>query len=214
MSHYQGTINWAEVKSAGAGFAIAKATEGTTYVDSKLSTNKAGMRSAGIAVRGFYHFGHPDSSAVTQAKHFVNAVGSFSAGEFAVLDIENAEGQSASVVASYCKDFANEVMSLTGLPKSRVWIYTGRYFWNDQVGRSSIVGDHPLWVASYTSASSPSVPTGWSRWTMWQYTDSESIAGCPSSGVDASKFSGTQAQLEALIGLRTFAEAGNSTAVV
>jgi len=210
VSHYQGNVNWASAKSAGIGFGIAKATEGTTYVDPYFATNRAGMKSAGIRVRGAYHFARPDNDAVTEAKHFVSAVGSFSAGEFAVLDIESAGSQSASSVASYCKTFANEVMSLTGLPKSRMWIYTGKYFWNDQVGGSSVVGDHPLWVASYTSASSPSIPSGWSQWTMWQYTDSESIAGCASSGVDASRFSGTQAQLESLVGLSML----NATAVV
>lgn len=201
VSHYQGTVDWATVQSAGVGFAIAKASEGTAYVDPYFATNWAGMRSAGIAVRGAYHFARPDNDAVTEAKHFVSAVGSFSAGEFAVLDIEQAGSQSASAVAAYCRTFADKVMSLTGLPKSRMWIYTAKYFWNDQVGGSSTVGDHPLWVASYTSASSPSMPSGWTDWTMWQYTDSESIAGCASSGVDASKFGGTQAQLEALVGL-------------
>ena len=33
VSHYQGTVNWTSVKSAGNSFAVAKATEGTTYTD-------------------------------------------------------------------------------------------------------------------------------------------------------------------------------------
>ena len=37
VSHYQGTINWAEVAGSGIGFAMAKATEGTTYTDPTFS---------------------------------------------------------------------------------------------------------------------------------------------------------------------------------
>lgn len=88
VSHYQGTINWPAVKKAGAGFAIMKATEGLTYVDTQSKANWAGMASAGISVRGAYHFGHPKDSAVTQAHHFVTTVGTLKKGDFVVLDIE------------------------------------------------------------------------------------------------------------------------------
>jgi hypothetical protein len=39
VSHYQGAVNWPAIKSAGVGFAIAKATEGTTYVDTQFKAN-------------------------------------------------------------------------------------------------------------------------------------------------------------------------------
>ena len=66
VSHYQGAINWPAVKSAGVGFAIAKATEGASYVDPQFKANWDGMKSAGVRVRGAYHFGHPNTDAVAQ----------------------------------------------------------------------------------------------------------------------------------------------------
>ncbi len=38
---------------------FCKATENTNYVDSDFARNWAGIKSAGIAVRGAYHFGAP-----------------------------------------------------------------------------------------------------------------------------------------------------------
>jgi GH25 family lysozyme M1 (1,4-beta-N-acetylmuramidase) len=73
VSHYQGTINWTSVKSAGIEFAICKATEGTTYTDPTFATNYSHMKSKGIT-RGAYHFARPASDAVTQARFFVNTV--------------------------------------------------------------------------------------------------------------------------------------------
>ena len=54
VSHYQGTINWATVKSLGAKFAYIKATEGTTYHDPMFSTNYLQAYNQGI-IRGAYH---------------------------------------------------------------------------------------------------------------------------------------------------------------
>jgi GH25 family lysozyme M1 (1,4-beta-N-acetylmuramidase) len=39
VSHYQGSVNWASVKAAGVGLAIAKATEGSSYVDAQFKAN-------------------------------------------------------------------------------------------------------------------------------------------------------------------------------
>jgi hypothetical protein len=58
VSHYQGSINWKDVKNGGFSFAMAKATEGLTYVDPTFGTNYAGMHAVGL-VRSAYHFGRP-----------------------------------------------------------------------------------------------------------------------------------------------------------
>lgn len=176
VSHYQGKISWPAVKTAGVGFAIAKATEGLRYVDTTFKTNWAGMASAGISVRGAYHFGHPKDDAVAQAHHFVATVGTLRKGDFVVLDIEVSDKVTASKVAVWSSLFVKTLGELLGLPKSRVWVYTGAWFWNPQAGGSSTVGSHPLWVSGYVP-SNPPVPKGWTSWTMWQYTDKGKIPG-------------------------------------
>lgn len=203
VSHYQGTINWPSVKAAGVGFAIAKATEGSSYVDPQFKANWNGMKSVGIHVRGAYHFGHPNTDAVAQAGHFAATVGKLAAGEFAVLDIEAANGEPATSVAKWCNVFVSTVQSKLGLPTGRVFVYTGAWFWNPQAGGGKLLPrsffEHPLWVSGYVPTSPP-MPIGWSSWTLWQYTDKAKINGI-SSGVDCSRYKGTQAELERLVGL-------------
>eukprot|EP00051_Salpingoeca_urceolata_P027099 m.480036 g.480036 ORF g.480036 m.480036 type:complete len:238 (-) comp21674_c0_seq1:203-916(-) len=175
VSHYQGTVDWNKVKGAGASFAFVKATEGTSYTDTTFKRNWEGMRAAGIARRGAYHFGHPGSSASAQASHFVSTVGSMENSEVLVLDIETSDNQGPSEVAKWCGEFLSAVMKLSKLPASRVYVYTGEWFWDPKAGGSSVASAHPLWVSGYTS--SPPMPKGWSSWTYWQYTDKGSVPG-------------------------------------
>mmetsp|Transcript_1362 Transcript_1362/g.3997 ORF Transcript_1362/g.3997 Transcript_1362/m.3997 type:complete len:157 (+) Transcript_1362:300-770(+) len=156
------------------------------------------MSSAGIKIRGAYHFGHPGTDAGAQADHFLSVVGALHAGDLVALDIETSDGQSASTVAAWCKAFVDRVVSKSGLPASRVLVYTGAWFWNPQAGGSASVGDHPLWVSGYTT--SPPVPKGWTTWTFWQYTDKQTVPGV-SSGCDASRFNGDMAALNKLAGI-------------
>ena len=67
VSHYQGFVNWKQVKAAGYAFGIAKATGGTRFVDSQFHNNWQGMREAGL-VRGAYHFFHADENPIDQAR--------------------------------------------------------------------------------------------------------------------------------------------------
>jgi lysozyme len=199
VSHYQGEIDWAEVKASGASFVFMKATEGHTFVDPTFAANWAGSRAAGIAVRGAYHFGHPGSDATTQAEFFVNTVGTVGPGDVVVLDIEESDSVSPGEVAAWCTAFLEQVTALTALPESRVVVYTGAWFWDPQAGGASM-GEHPLWVSGYTTE--PPMPKGWDKWTFWQFTDKLPVPGVPGSGTsDYSVFAGDEAALEVFAGL-------------
>lgn len=195
VSNYQGTINWSSVKKAGKVFAVAKATEGTTYTDPQFATNWKNMKAAGI-IPGAYHYGHPGTDAVAQAKFFVNTVkaayGGLSGGLQLVLDIETTDGESPATVSAWIKTFCTEIQTLTGKPAI---IYTGFYFWRDDAGNSTNNYNCPLWIASYTT--SPSIPAAWSYYTFWQYTDTGSVSGI-SGNVDLDKFNGTTTGLNNL----------------
>lgn len=198
VSNYQGSVNWSSVKSAGNSFAFCKATEGTTFTDAYLKANWAGMKSAGL-VRGAYHYGHPSTSATAQAQYFVNAVkaaGGFASGTNSlqlVLDIETSDGLSPSAVWTWIQQFMAEIKTLTGRPGI---IYTGYYFWVDNVGNPTNNLNCPLWIADY-GVSSPLVPRAWSYWTFWQYSDTGSVRGV-SGNVDLDYFNGTLTNLKNL----------------
>ena len=107
---------------AGASFAFAKATEGDDFVDSSFTDNKKGMRAESFSPRGYYHFGHPGTSAAKQAAHFCKTVGSLEEHEVAVLDIETSDSVHPAQVAQWSKEFVDSVMSTLGLPASRVLV--------------------------------------------------------------------------------------------
>lgn len=174
VSHYQGTINWASVAGSGISFAMCKATEGTTYQDPTFEANFEGIQEAGL-YRGAYHFARPASNATAQADFFVETV-SATGNAFnsrtmqLVLDLETDDGLGPSAVWSWVQTFVARIKVLTGRP---CIIYTGYYFWNDNVGAPTDNLDCPLWIASYTSPDPVGTPTAWSEvgWAFWQYDD-------------------------------------------
>ncbi|KAL8868729.1 MAG: hypothetical protein Q9198_008084, partial [Flavoplaca austrocitrina] len=71
ISHYQATVNYQGAYNSGARFVIIKATEGTTYTDSKFSQHYNGATAAGL-ICGGYHFARPGSSSNSaQATYFL-----------------------------------------------------------------------------------------------------------------------------------------------
>jgi len=189
VSNYQGTVNWSSVKNAGYSFAFAKATEGTTYTDPSFARNWYYMQQAGI-VRGAYHYGHPGSDPIAQARFFVTQVGNRSGALQLVLDLETTDGKSPSQVWAWTQSFMGEIQRLTGKPGI---IYTGYYFWRDSVGNPTNNLNCPLWIAAY-GVSSPMVPPAWGYWTFWQYSDTGSVPGV-AGGVDLDYFNGTYTSL-------------------
>lgn len=199
VSHYQGTINWSSVKSAGIKFAYIKATESTTYKDPAFSANYLHAYNAKV-IRGAYHFARPGlSSGAAQATYFAGNGGAWSRDDLTLpgmLDLEGGcYGKSASAMRSWVLDFSSTYKEKTG---REVVIYTSPSWWNTCTGGwSGMSARSPLFVAHWTSASSPSIPSGFPYWTFWQYTDSGSVSGI-SGAVDRDRFSGDSSRLLAL----------------
>jgi len=199
VSHYQGTINWASVKSAGIQWAYIKATEGTTYTDPTFSTNYLGAYNNGI-IRGAYHFAQPGSSSgTTQADYFASHGGAWSADNLTLpgmLDLEGGcYGLSTTSMRSWIQAFYNEYKARTSRD---VVIYTSASWWNTCTASwSGMSALSPLFAASWTTASDPTIPSGFPYATLWQYTDSGSVSGI-SGAVDRDRFNGDHSRLLAL----------------
>ena len=199
VSHYQGSINWSSVKAAGISFAYIKATEGTTYQDPDFSANYLNAYNAKV-IRGAYHFAQPGSSSgAAQATYFASHGGAWSADNLTLpgmLDLEGGcYGLSTSAMQSWILDFYNTYKAKTGRD---VVIYTSPSWWNSCTGGwSGMSAKSPLFVADWTTASNPTIPSGFPYATIWQYTDSGSVNGV-SGAVDRDKFNGTSARLLAL----------------
>jgi GH25 family lysozyme M1 (1,4-beta-N-acetylmuramidase) len=199
VSHYQGTITWSSVKSAGISFAYIKATEGTTYKDPTFSANYLHAYNAKV-IRGAYHFAQPGSSSgAAQATYFAANGGAWSADNLTLpgmLDLEGGcYGLSTSAMQSWILDFYNTYKAKT---TRDVVIYTSPSWWNTCTGGwSGMSARSPLFVADWTTAASPTIPSGFPFATLWQYTDSGSVSGV-SGAVDRDRFNGDSSRLLAL----------------
>lgn len=190
VSHYQGSVDWAKIKANGAVGGVCKATQGTSGLDGYLPSNRARMRAAKIGVRGFYHFGNILADPVKQARWFTSKVGPLLPGEFLVLDIERGTTGSMSRNRAWVQAFVDEVYRISGL-----WclIYTGPAYWTAAFGAWKPV-NCLLWVAHYTSADRPRMPSGWTAAALWQYTSSAIIPGI-STRADNSRVLGSLAPI-------------------
>lgn len=201
VSHWQGNIDWGRAAGNGIGFMVAKATEGTYFTDGNYFDNLDGAWDAGI-IAGGYHFAIPDDSSGTeQAQYFVDHGGGWTADGQTLpgtLDIEynpngsTCYGLSQSSMEDWVQDFVDEYTALTGTAPI---VYTNANWWDQCVGSSALTW-LPLWVAHYGVAS-PNLPTGWSDYTIWQYTDAGNLAGI-AGGSDEDIFNGPPSALRDL----------------
>ena len=193
VSKWQGVVNWKEVQQAGMAFAFARATYGTSEIDSSFTENWQGMKEAGI-VRGAYHFFLAAEDPARQAEFFINTVGSLDPGDLPpVIDVESDSGVSSNLVADV-QTWLDAVAK--GLGRTPI-IYTAPAYWN--VNMNSDFGNYPLWVAEYGVAE-PKAVNGWTSWTLWQYSSTGKVSGV-SGAVDLDYFNGTT--LAALINAST-----------
>jgi lysozyme len=192
VSHLQQTIDWTQVRQAGPLFAFMKASDGITWTDPEFAINWSGAAAAGL-LRGAYHFYETNDDPTAQAENFLSVVQLVPGDLPPVVDIETMKsGGSAGQVVQDLQTWLNVVEQATG----RVpMIYTNDSFWNS-LGTSAF-GGYPLWIAEY-GVQSPKLPSGWTSWAFWQYSESGTVAGI-STTVDLDVFSGSLAELEALV---------------
>jgi lysozyme len=191
VSHYNGTVNWKQVRASGRTFAYAKATEGTSFVDQTFSQNYAAIKAAGL-VRGAFHTFHADIDPISQADHFMSTIGTLQSGDLApALDVESLNGQSASSLQAGIGQWTARVKAATGRTPV-VFIYPSLL---SQVLGSGTSG-YLLWISNW-GVTCPSLPAGAHQWAFWQYSDTGAVPGIPGA-VALDRFNGTLAGLKSL----------------
>ena len=218
VSHYDGSITWPSVKSAGYIFAWAKATEGVGTGDDYFTANMAGAKAAGVYIGG-YHFAHPESNNPTnEANYFWSVAGSYILNDGLslqpTLDYETFTAPNNIPVgaASYA-DWANKWCNVivgkaaaAGVTVKPV-IYTstcgGGYLnnsvaqWNSWIANPSgqSAQTSSPWNATTCNLTSDEV-WGNGVWTAWQYSWTATVPGITiSGGGDVDVFNGTTNQL-------------------
>ena len=178
VSHYQGDYH-------PNGPTIAKATEGTSFVDSRYAQNKARTLAGGWEFSA-YHFLDPGNVAA-QAQHAFKVVGKTPL----MLDVERSSGGNASWAdtKAFCLAYRalGGVLHLAYIPK---WYWSGT--WHSPSLLWLTANNIGLISSNYTTYSDSGV--GWSAYggvkpSIWQFT---------STPLDTNAFKGTQAQLGVL----------------
>ncbi len=199
VSHYQGNIDWNRVAQAGYKFAFVKATQGTSYVDPKFSTNIQNGAAAGLMM-GAYHFAEPyRHSAKAEADHFASIIQPYLS-QMQLPPALDIEGKASSIgwsaLSTWINNFMNELQSKVGItPVIYIDVNYARHL-------DSSVTQWPLWIADWTYDPNATPRTGkWSSWEYWQYSDKGSVPGISGSNIDLDKANGGKA-LATLLKLR------------
>ncbi|WP_052676062.1 glycoside hydrolase family 25 protein [Paenibacillus sp. IHBB 10380] len=195
VSHWQGVINWQQVRAEGHVFAFIKASEGKSVKDKKFIANVQGATMAGLLV-GAYHFSRAASPADVKAEvdYFLTVTDPVEDSMKLpfVLDIETNEAGSRTNTVKTVRAWVDYFKQRTGIFPM---IYTFPNFIDTSLDDSSF-RDIKLWYAYYNKDSSPNDRGGWKEWEFLQYSSSGTVKGI-SGNVDMNEYKGSEAQLRA-----------------
>lgn len=175
VSGHQGVVDFKAVKAAGYDFVWVKASEGVTFVDSKFHRNVGAAQAAGLKV-GAYHFLRPrtDRSGAAEADVFAKLLKAADLGKgdlIPVMDVEVADGLSASQVSGYARQFRKRLVEHG---HKKVALYTFPFFISSWGAWARL---SPLWIADFGGLSKPRLPKPWTSYAAWQHTDKGSVPG-------------------------------------
>ncbi|MBI5608115.1 MAG: hypothetical protein HY902_04485, partial [Deltaproteobacteria bacterium] len=196
VSYWQGTIDWAKVKASGKKYVIMRAAHALS-VDTKFDFNWSQCHAQGLHC-GVYQFFEPDIDPIKQADLMLSKMGKLKPGDLPpVIDVESVGSPKVSqaALAAAVGKWITHVKAATGRTPI---IYTGAYFWEDNVNSSAYVSN-PLWHAQYCSNCCPNIANPWKKWYFWQYSSKGSVSGI-SGNVDLDIWNGNAAALDTFSG--------------
>lgn len=188
VSSYQGAIDWAAVRADGVEFAFIRAGDGR-YGDPMFDRNWADAAAQGI-LRGAYLFFRPAQDPIAQADFLLDALAARPGELPPVIDVEDTGGLAPAEVEAAVRAWVDRVRPAIGREPI---IYTGFYFWRDDVGAPDLTAS-PLWHAQYTTAACPSIASPWIDWAFWQYSSTGRVAGI-AADVDLDRWNGAREDL-------------------
>lgn len=177
VSAYQGFIDWAAVRATGdVSFAYVKATEGESVSDSQFVRNWQVLAQRPEIKRGAYHFFRFNSDPIAQANFFLAAAAPQTGDLLPMIDIETNDGLTdVTRCVNVISAFLGQVERAIGGRK--MLIYTSYGFWNGSMNGTDAFSGHPLWIAEYNSDAAPTLPNGWTNWSIWQFESNGKIGG-------------------------------------
>lgn len=194
ISHYQGKIDWEQLKNAmikgcPVRFVIIKSTEGSSRLDVNFRENFNQARDFGF-IRGVYHFWSNKSTAREQAYYFLDQVHLTDGDLPPVLDIEHKPADKS------VEDFQRDVLTWLHIVEDKYHvkpiIYT-YYKFKEQYLSAPVFEDYPYWIAHYYVDKVQYK----GKWKFWQHTDVGKLPGIKGY-VDFNIYNGSYYELKQL----------------
>ena len=194
ISHYQGKIDWEQLKNAmikgcPVRFVIIKSTEGSSRLDENFRENFNQARDFGF-IRGVYHFWSNKSTAREQAYYFLDQVHLTDGDLPPVLDIEHKPADKS------VEDFQRDVLTWLHIVEDKDHvnpvIYT-YYKFKEQYLSAPVFEDYPYWIAHYYVDKVQYK----GKWKFWQHTDVGKLPGIKGY-VDFNIYNGSYYELKQL----------------
>ena len=200
VSNWQHGINVSQMRDVE--FVIAKATEGTTYVNPDCDRVYRDARASGKKT-GVYHFAR-QGDAIAQAKYFVDHISGYIGQSVLVLDYESSAVDQG---VGWAKDWLDAVYNMTGV-KPVIYMSNSvvhRYDWTE------VAKNYSLWNAGYYAGyktiygfvDNPSLHYDLGEFSdntsLYQYTSSGRLNGW-SGNLDLDIFYGDVTDWDALAG--------------
>lgn len=175
-----------DLRAAGVWGVIHKATEGTSFKDSKLDARYHLTKDAGL-LWGAYHFLRPGDMA-KQAQFFVETMLPYTDDK----TLFACDFEVSGIMLHEVDNFMDAVELRTG--RSCV-LYSGHSLKDAIIAGQAPVdlNERRLWLAQYSA--SPTLPKGWSSYWLWQYSDQGIVSGV-TPPTDVNAFQGTIDDLE------------------
>lgn len=188
VSHFQGDVNWQDIKTDGVLFAYAKATQGAYYSDPKFAENWKNMSDNDL-YKGAYHFYVYEDNALDQAKHFINTVKDLRGDMPPVIDLESGGLDGQVNLKDYQKGVSVWLQAVEKALGVTPVIYTNPSFGNEYLN-NPVFAKYDLWLADYVKEN-PEVPEIWKDhgWTIWQRAQ-EGVLNGINGNVDHDIFNG------------------------
>jgi len=209
ISKWDGTWDAIKAKQAGATYVFIKASQATS-TDPQFLDNWQKAKDAGL-LRGAYHYLDYTKPGIDQANYFADLLKNDPGELPPVIDYELRRTDNyPSAALGFLRDCLDQLVKRSELFEDaaikRPMIYISPGFWTEygDLTKSDYWIQFPLWIAHWTTSSTPLIPPPWTMWQFWQFSEKGpgEAFGSESLTMDMNRFNGTLDELMEFTGIR------------